>query len=55
MRKRPASKESIANLIKNSQQTIQNYERLQHDVEETKAIFETILDNDKFSLEFLQQ
>ena len=54
MRKRPASKESIANLIKNSQQTIQNYERLQHDVEETKAIFETILDNDKFSLEFLQ-
>ena len=32
MRKRPASKESIANLIKNSQQTIQNYERLQHDV-----------------------
>lgn len=54
MKKRPATPESIANLIKNSQQTIKNYERLQHDVEETKAIFETIFDNDKFSLEFLQ-
>lgn len=54
MKKRPASKETIANLINNSQQTIQDYERLLRDVEETKAILETTPDSNKSSLEFLQ-
>lgn len=54
MKKRPASTESIANLINNSQQTIRNYEQLLHDVEEAKAILQATPDSNKSSLEFLQ-
>lgn len=54
MRKRPASTESIANLINSSQQSIRNYEQLLHDVEEAKAILQATPDSNKSSLEFLQ-
>lgn len=54
MKKRPASTESIANLINNSQQTIRNCEQLLHNVEEAKAVLKATHDSNKSSLHLLR-